>query len=124
MSYARFSTDNFRSDVYVYLSARGWVIHVAANKVVLPDGVEVPDVTAQTLDGTEEAAQKVTALWAGRTEILQNATHEPIGGGYDGQEFVLSTADECLAILRKLGAKGYYVPQSALDKLEEEVANE
>ena len=33
MSYCRWSSDDFRCDLYIYESAAGFVIHVAANRV-------------------------------------------------------------------------------------------
>lgn len=37
MSYCRFSTDDFRSDIYCYESIEGYQIHVAAFRYVLAE---------------------------------------------------------------------------------------
>jgi hypothetical protein len=47
MSYCRFSTDNFNSDVYVYESEQGYVVHIAENRYVF-DRSLLPKVTLRS----------------------------------------------------------------------------
>lgn len=118
MSYCRFSSDNWKSDVYCYESCYGgWQIHVAANRHV--SDTPIPELPPITLDNCDEwtAAYKAQSMW------LDNADSVPIGLEYDGQAMVANDPDECVDVLLMLREAGYYVPQSAIDALIEE-ANE
>jgi len=52
--------------------------------------------------------------------IANNSPTKPIGLSEDGKTFVDLTASRCIRRLEWLRGLGYNVPQSALDRLQEE----
>lgn len=93
MSYCRFSSDNFKSDVYVYADiAGGWTTHVAHSRLTKP--------------------------WNGSCDdALLELRFKPIGLPMDGQMFNDPTPSACADRLRELRQMGYHVPQFAIDHL-------
>lgn len=119
MSYCRWSSDNFRSDVYVYESSSGWVIHVANRKNVIP--------CIPSLPWRSNPSKLYIGLWTWSNKLhhlsLRYIPMRKIGLPADGQSFTLSCPRECADQLCVLRAMGYHVPQYAIDALVEE-ANE
>lgn len=148
MSYCRWSSDNWRCDVYVYESCSGgWLTHVAGQKRVLPPipdlpwriGVAVhrwsggtwnnetrrmdyPSAVKRVLSG---AWFKLSAFWHNRVHMgsLHLIPLRPIGLPHDGESFSDDTPEECADRLEALRAIGYNVPQHAIDELREEAAS-
>ena len=84
MSYCRFSSDNWKSDVYSWADCDGgYITHVAANRVV-GDAPQVPPIDSVSGERWLE---------------LHNQQDE--------------TEDEMFATLRMLRDAGYHVPDSA-----------
>lgn len=113
MSYCRWSSDNWKSDVYTYACVDGtWTTHVAARKRVgeLPDhpGFKPPHDEA-FLRRHREYQAAVSAA-----ELV------PIGLPHDGKTFKDGSPGECWATLVMLRTAGYHVPQYALDELYDE----
>jgi hypothetical protein len=115
MSYSRWSDECFQSDVYVYESRGGFVIHMAVSRYLSeeprpekPRGESVEDHLAYRTASLE---------WATR------ARKEPIGLPHDGEDFGLASARECAEKLLELREAGYYVPQHAIDALMEEAGD-
>jgi hypothetical protein len=112
MSYCRWSSDNWKCDVYVYEAADGYTIHVAGNRII----GDVPEIAwDQGVDRLGETARAAQAY-------LNSCSREPIGLPYDGQTFVLPDPTECAAKLRDLRDLGYHVPDYAIAELEAEAA--
>ena len=114
MSYCRFSSDDWASDLYVYAHVDGgYAIHVAGNRVV----GDVPKCehlfTKDTLPQFFEAHEV-------QMRFLDTAKRVPIGLPCDGESYYLATALETLDKLYDLRDLGYHVPQYALDALKEE----
>lgn len=128
MSYARFSSDDFQSDVYVYDSNAGYVTHVARNRKVLaeplPEPVELlhlPEAgTGVTEDEFTRAAQAFLARHKRVHAILERSESKPIGLAHDGEMFVHATAGECADNLERLAEIGYHVPGFTLRALRAE----
>lgn len=119
MSYARFSCDDYRSDVYAYMESGGaYVIHVASSRYQ-PD---VPLPPAVPL--SEETLDEWLSRFAAVSRIIDQSPRVPIGLPHDGAHFVLTSARECLERLLELRAIGYHVPQRALELLERDAAVE
>lgn len=100
MSYCRFSSDQFRSDVYVYDHVGGWVqIHVAGNRL-----------TSNEPRPTDSWGEEMSA-W------LDRAKREPITLDHAGEEFQFNDHGEAADMLVTLRVLGYYVPQYAIEGL-------
>ena len=111
MSYCRFSSDNWKSDIYCYESVGGgYVTEVAGQR---PAG-EVPpasDVQTATYQEWQES-------YLAQIEALEDLV--PIGLPEDGQTFTDDTLDELLARLLWLRGLGYHVPEGAFEEIREE----
>lgn len=117
MSYCRWSSDDFKSDLYVYENVAGcWTIHVASNrhvgdcpKIILPDD---PEDQAQL-----DAAMR---SYRAQMDFLQAAERVPIGLPHDGQTFHEPTPGACADRIEALVALGYRVPAGVVEALREE----
>lgn len=114
MSYCRFSSDSYRSDVYVYEADSGYVVHVAASRYV---GAEPrPEVPPATVENIPECVRAINAL----REWVKTATLEPIGLEMDGASLGFDTPGETAQALCSLRELGYNVPQRAIDAMRDE----
>jgi len=113
MSYCRWSSDDWKSDIYCYFDCGGYyAIHVAGRRHVeeLPPADHLFGVN---LDEWFEAHKKQMA-------ILENAHYEDIDLPHAGESFREKTAEECLKRLLELRELGYHVPESAIEGIREE----
>jgi len=118
MSYCRWSSCDFWSDVYVYEHVDGtWTTHVASNRVVgdIPKELPLPQTP---LPGPEWDAWH--AAHQAQHEWLQTCEHRDIGLPHDGETFKDVGPAECRDGLLHLRKLGYHVPQFAIDALDEE----
>lgn len=102
MSYCRFSSSDWKSDVYVYESENGIEVHVAANRFV----EDLPPTPRLTEDNAEEWI----AAHNRQMEAIKTTAKRPIGGEYDGQSFTFGMPQEAAGFLERLTAVGYRVP--------------
>lgn len=118
MSYCRFSSDDFSSDLYCYQSTDGYVTHVASNRV---QG-EIPQVNASlALSGDSGDFKKFIAQCRTQQAWLATAGHASIGGPYDGASFYDDTLEEFRDRLVMLRNAGYRFPNSVLEAVEGEI---
>lgn len=118
MSYCRFSTDQFRCDVYVYEHCGGWhQIHVAGNKHVSDKPRPAP-VSLDAPFAEYMAADDALTAW------MDQATRVAIDLPHAGESFECAGPLECAEKLEELKALGYVVPQFAIDALREEAAEQ
>ena len=144
MSYCRFSSMNWRCDVYVYEDVMGgWTTHVAGRRRPFPP---IPDLMSIRLPRFGGAWNKATrrfdyptrwhaiaarvvfgfvAFWHNRLHMasLHLIPLRPIGLDHDGESFNDGSAEECADRLEYLREMGYKVPQYAIDALKEEAAD-
>jgi len=117
MSYCRWSSDNFRCDLYVYDSVEGgYAIHVASNRTV-DDPPEIPDF------GTVPNDEFVLKHKA-QMDWLMSAERRLIGLSRDGRSYYADDLEELLAIITSLRDEGYRVPQYVFDTIREEIDEE
>lgn len=108
MSYCRWSSDNFKSDVYVYEDVRGgYTTHVASNRII-------SEVFPFDWENVHETYDK-------HIESLKKAIREPITLPHAGESFHSQSLEECIDTLEYLVSLGYNVPQRALDALKQEL---
>jgi len=111
MAYCRWSSDNWKSDVYVYESDRGIEIYVAGARYVGSPPSE---------DWFDGESNFNIDLINRRTSWFLNAKAVEIGGPSDGKCYVCERED-ALTVLDRLRAEGYHVPQYAIDEIREEL---
>ncbi len=113
MSYCRFSSDNFRSDVYVYYGDLGYTCHVASRKISNID--ECPEISISL---SLEDNQKFIERYRQRQDWMENyATRITIEHELAGTTFTTDTSDEMVEELIYLREQGFHVPQNAIDML-------
>lgn len=114
MSYCRWSSDNWKSDVYVYAHVDGFYsINVAANRTV-GDTPIVPDITTTPLEEWKIAHDE-------QMKWLDIAKREKIDLPYAGESFEEWSAEEAVERLVALQELGYHVPQYAIESIREEI---
>lgn len=115
MSFCRFSTNDYTSDVYCYEGGNGFVTHVAGCRVIYDEPLPAPiKFTTENLEAWFVRHNKVN-------QMVERAEKVPIGLGQDGECFCDSDAKSCMDRLLWLRSLGYNVPQSAIDCLSEEI---
>lgn len=108
MSYVRFSSDNFQSDVYAYESSRGFEIHVSV--IRFESETPIPELLPLRLTMTEEEVTSWLKRHAEQQEWIDKAQRSPIGLSRDGKDFCFLTEKEMYAFLKELKKEGYRVP--------------
>ena len=98
MSYCRCSSDGFKSDVYVYESAMGYVIDVAQ--------------------------QRLISLELDQFGMPTNHDMKRIDLPQAGQTFLYAELESVLGKLEELAALGYHVPARVIEAIREEAAEE
>lgn len=114
MSYCRFSSDNWKSDVYCYYSVGDFYqIFVAENRIV----EEIPIVDFKLpIDKLRESIKK-------QNEALSNCTHVSLRLPCDGESFECNTLKEMRDKLIELRKMGYHVPDNVFKRIDEELAD-
>jgi hypothetical protein len=113
MSYCRWSSDDYRCDLYVYEDeSGGFTVHVAGNRV--PD--ETPRCTAKWLS-PEWFAQHQAQM-----AFLETAERTPIGLSRDGESFTVPTLEDLRALVLDLRREGYRFPDALLHVIDDEIA--
>lgn len=124
MSYCRFSSDSFRSDVYAYEDFYGgYRIHVAARRHVIP---VIPTLPTRMLTGENRVLIRLWVWWNNNLHMrsVRLIPRVRIGLPYDGQSFSVETAVEAANKLVMLRNSGYRVPASAIECLREEATEQ
>lgn len=119
MSYCRWSSDNWRCDIYCYASVGDfYAIHVAGNRVAEP----IPEEPSWDMIPTDP--KEFARLHNVVMDYLSTAERHPIGLPHDGETFEEPTAQHAAERLRMLRAVGYRVPDYAIQSLDEDAAEE
>lgn len=104
MSYCRFSSDDFRCDVYVYEHCDGgWYTHVAGNKTLgyIPRRLRLPDpslkVSPRSIDRLRFRIWLELYSFSRRIQdwYLDHAPRRDLGLPHDGETFIDGTATLC-----------------------------
>jgi len=114
MSYCRWSSDNWKCDLYCYEHVDGtWTTHVARNRIVgeVPEEADILEVPAE-----EWAASHAKAM-----AYLNSAEHRDIELPYAGKTFKDPTLEAFKERLLMLRAIGYHFPDYVLAEVDEEI---
>lgn len=113
MSYCRFSSDDYKSDIYVYENMQNkFSIHLAGNRII----EEVPKIPAWGTTTEKEffEAQKK------QSDFMLNTTHEKIELDGAGDSFEVDTPGECAEMLIMFRDRGFHIPLGVIETLLEE----
>lgn len=112
MSYCRFSSDNFKSDVYAYEHIDdGYYIHVAAMRLENPPPLD-PDIPNNA------------QLRSNYIRKLERAKRVKIELPHAGETLACATLEELRKTLLELRGIGYHVPDSAISLIDSEILDE
>ena len=114
MSYCRWSSDNWRCDLYCYESvAGGFTTHVAARRIV----GDIPPEPSFGLPLDPEWGIKHRAVM----DFIKAAERREIGGAYDGETFSDPDPTSFLDRLLLLRDAGYRFPDYVLAEIRDEI---
>lgn len=112
MSYCRWSSDCWKSDIYCYEAETGYMVHIAAKRVVS----YIPPLNCTSPEALLKSYQE-------QMKHLEIAERKNIGLCHDGTTHSFDTPKETAEFLVYLKEQGYNVPYYAIYTLLEE-ANE
>lgn len=116
MSYCRFSTDNFKCDVYAYESCMGgWQIHIATHR----HAGNIPQIDESLL--LKKEYKKYGRQYKRQMKYLETAKLEPIGLSMDGADFNCGGLPEFLATMQEIKKEGYHIPGWVFDHIKHEI---
>ena len=114
MSYCRWSSDNFKCDIYAYEHCDGYyAVHVASNK---PVG-DIPEL----LEWDSENSEAWFKRHKEQMDFLDDAEREPIGLPFDGETYELWTLQKFLDKMLELKEAGYNVPAYVINEIRTEI---
>jgi len=116
VSYCRFSSDNWKSDVYCYKDVYGGYVTQVAGRRYTVDFPPMPDSGAP--------GEEWMRGYRAHLDAVAAAELRPIGLACDGQAFLDATLDDLLTRLLDLQRMGYHVPESALKEIRAEIGGE
>lgn len=115
MSYCRWSSDDFRSDVYVYESAGGVDVHVARSRLPAEFFDTLPEPIPYSLENF--AAWYERGREVGALVDAASGDAEPIDLPHAGTSCTFADHAEAADALEWLAALGYHVPDGVIDDL-------
>lgn len=116
MSYCRWSSDNWRCDLYCYESGDGFITHVA-NRKRIGEIPKLPNVSTTSYDEYAEAYKK-------HMNAVKKAKLVNIGLPYDSQTFNDPDLESFLKRIKHLKDVGYNVPDYVIEFIMEEIEDE
>lgn len=118
MSYCRWSSDNFKCDVYAYLSDAGYMVHIASNKIV---GNPPKNDWDLIKNGGKGGVKKWVAIEKKRSKWMSKAKRVPIGGPLDGETFTFPNVVDFYEAMLVLRGIGYKFPDYVFIEIEAEM---
>lgn len=113
MSYCRWSSDNWKCDLYCYESVHGgYYTHVAGNRIV----GDVPEIDWRASPDDIAVAYKV------QREFMDNCKRRDIGLPHDCETFVDGDLESFKARLLMLREAGYSFSDLVLQEIDAEIA--
>jgi hypothetical protein len=115
MSYCRWSSDDFKCDLYIYQTAGNvYQIHVAGSHIAHIESIPpLPDIRIYP-EEYMEAYKK-------QSEFLEHAQYIPLNLPHAGKSFVEPTLQSLKTRLLELRNIGYRFPESVFERIEEEI---
>ena len=120
MSYCRWSTENFKCDLYCYADCNGgYTTHVAGSKIIseLPEEPSLKLVVENKCD----EYLRLHKVWQAAFDVAERA---PIGLPHDGESFNDPDLQSFYERIEYLMGLGYYAPKWLLEDIAEEINQE
>ena len=124
MAYCRWSSDNFKCDLYVFeVVGGGYQVHIAGTRVV----GEVPPLMWPRLEPGEliedDDFYLLEQSYKAQGDFLETAERVPIGLPWDNTSFWFQELGELRMFLNAAKTIGYQFPDEIFDIIEEEMAD-
>ena len=117
MSYCRFSTEDHKSDVYIYEDVYlGLTVHIARSRYVI-DRSKLPPPIPYSPETIEEFTARSHLV----SKILNESEMIPIDNEHAGRTYSFNNIEDCIKLLEDLERQGFYVPKTAMAILREEL---
>lgn len=117
MSYCRWSSDNWKSDVYTYAHVDGsWTTHVAGRRRVGLD--TLPPEPLRSIGKYSSFAFLVA--YRIYHDAMEGLPFVEIDLPHVGETFKDASPQECADTLRMLKGMGYHVPDGVIEELDDE----
>lgn len=121
MSYCRFSSDDWRCELYCYGDVSGGITtHVAGNKIV----GEIPATDWKGFIAKRITPEEFAAQHSAQMKWMETAERKPIGLPHDGESFNDPDLESFLARLLHLRELGYKFPDYVIESVREEIEEE
>jgi hypothetical protein len=114
MSYCRWSSDNWKSDVYCYESDKGFVIHVAGRKNARELKTKVD----------HSSIERMVETFKQQSEEIETMDYVVLDCPSAGESFCLSSLEDFMSKLIELQDEGLHVPAYVFDMITEEMTEE
>lgn len=114
MSYCRWSSDDSKSDVYVYESVNGgFDVHVAGNKVNFDRSKLPPMPNIKDSDFGEKYIERIKII----SSLLEDAEIEPLNSKHAGKSYNFESPGETALALEDMKQDGLHVPDGVIEEL-------
>lgn len=114
MSYCRFSSDNWTSDLYIWMGFSGVEVVVAHSRYIFDANYPMPTFDPLDEEFDYKAYNELYTLAMDHKDTLR------IQLPYAGEMFAYDTGKEAAEFVRELSELGYHVPDGVIEALEEE----
>lgn len=120
MSYARW---NAWSDVYVYETEEGYVVHVAVSRPINPEVMGNKSFGQRVVEANGDI-DIINEEYQQYRRLLTLLEYEEIGLQFDGQTFCEGELQSLYRLLGILKGIGYRVPEATFDMILDEICHE
>lgn len=117
MSYCRWSSDDFRCDLYCYETNASFVIEVKTHRLA----GDLPRIGDYPLNADQETITRWVRAEEEQSRIRETLERLPIGLPHDGASIWVKTLGEFRQTLRLLRSEGYNFPDYVLEEVEREI---
>lgn len=114
MSFCRWSSMNWKCDLYCYESERGLETIVAGRRVIGP----VPTVDIKGFLEYKISVEEYMQQGLAQHQFMEDCSYESIGLKYDGQHF-LDDKETFLSTLTMLREEGYIFPEITQEDIDD-----
>jgi hypothetical protein len=113
VSYCRWSSDDYQSDLYIYESTTGYEVHIAGRRILyskkLPDWV--PFTPENIQNGTWQQRQEEVE------KLLYSSEKQDIEFKHAGKCYTFPDGKSCADFVKELISLGYNVPNGVVEAL-------
>lgn len=121
MSFARFSSEDFTSDVYAYVDAAYNLItvHIATSRHDF-DRSTLPEITADPIAEPQPHSEQWLHRHQALMEAIRSAKTIQYSDEYAGRSYYNLTRAQAIELLDKLEQRGYHIPAGTQEAIAEE----